>query len=286
MHLFQRRFAALPFLLVAFALLAHAAAAQEPRPWEVNLQPAFSPVQRDIVWLNWWVFGIITAITLFVGGLLVWVLYRYAEHRNPVPSRVSHHTWLEIAWTVIPVLILVMIAIPSFRLLYFEDRTSDPYMTVKVTGHQWYWEYTYPDQDGLAIESRGIAEDQLKPGQKRMLSVDNPLVVPAQKNIRILTTSADVIHSFFVPSFGVQKYAIPGRLMETWFLVEKPGNYYGECNQICGANHSIMPIEVRAIPEADFQAWVKQTKAQQNAENAIPAPSGAGSGARIAEVRR
>jgi len=288
MHLLQRRFAALPFSLVALALLTHGAAAQVPRPWQITLQPAFSPVQRDVVLLNWWVFGIITVITLFVGGLLAWVLYRYHEQRNPVPSRVSHHTWLEIAWTVIPVLILVLMAIPSFRLLYYEDHAVDPFMTVKVTGHQWFWEYTYPDQGGLDIESRIIPEDQLKPGQLRLLSVDNPLVVPAQKTIRILTTSGDVIHSFFVPSLGVQKYAIPGQAWETWFRVDQPGQYYGECNQICGTGHSLMPIEVRAVPEADFQTWVKQTKAQQSAGNAIPpsAPSGASAEGRVADVRR
>ena len=164
-----------------------------------------------------------------------------------MPTRTSHNTVLEIAWTVIPVLILVVIAIPSFRLVYYEDRTHDADLTIKVTGHQWYWEYTYPDKNNIDFSSYIIPDDQLKPGQLRLLTVDNELVVPVGKNIRVLTTSGDVIHSFFIPALGVQRYAIPGRTIETWFRVDKPGMFYGECNQICGTNHSRMPIVVRAV---------------------------------------
>lgn len=280
MPLLRRRSAALAFLLAPL-LLAHGAVAQVPQPWAVDLQPAFSPVKHDIDALNLFVLVIITLITIFVGVLLVWVLYRYHASRHPVPNRVSHNTPLEVAWTIVPILILVAIAIPSFRLLYFEDRTKDPDMTVKVTAHQWYWEYTYPDQNGLDIDSRMIPVDKLKAGQLRLLSVDNPLVVPVNKNIRILETSSDVIHSFFIPSLGVQRYAIPGRTIETWTRVEKPGVYYGECNQICGTGHSDMPIEVRAVSGQDFEAWVKKTKEEQNAENA-PAKAGP----RLAELPR
>jgi len=203
---------------------------------------------------------IITLITLFVGVLLAWVIYRYNERKNPNPGRTSHHTILEVAWTILPVLILVAIAIPSFRLVYFQDRTNDAYLTVKVTGHQWYWEYTYPDKDNLDFSSYVVPDDQLKPGQLRLLAVDNPLVVPAEKNIRILTTSADVIHSFFIPALGVQRYAIPGRTIETWFRADKPGTYYGQCNQICGTNHSRMPIAIQAVTEQAFSAWLEQAK--------------------------
>ena len=161
-----------------------------------------------------------------------------------------HNTVLEIAWTVIPVLILVIMAIPSFRLIYYEDRTYDPDLTIKVTGHQWYWEYTYPDKGNLDFSSYIVPDDQLKPGQLRLLTVDHPLVVPVNKNIRILQTSGDVIHSFFIPSLGVQRYAIPGRIIETWMRVDKSGVYYGECNQICGTNHSRMPIMVQAMTGA------------------------------------
>jgi len=236
------------------------ALAQAPRPWQMGMQAAGSPVEQGIHSLNDLVLAIITVITVFVAGLLLWVVFRYSAKRNPVASRTSHHTWLEVAWTVLPVLILVVIAIPSFRLVYFEDRTNEADMTIKVVEHQWYWEYDYGDAAKVDFNSRLIATEDLKPGQLRLLDVDNQLVVPAGKNIRILTTSADVIHSFYIPSLGVQRYAIPGRTIETWFRVDKPGTYYGECNQVCGTNHSQMPISINAMPEADFQAWLVDAK--------------------------
>jgi cytochrome c oxidase subunit 2 len=169
---------------------------------------------------------------------------------------------LEVAWTLIPALILVVIAIPSFKLVFYEDHTTQADLTVKVTGHQWYWEYTYPDQGKLDFSSYIVPDDKLKPGQERLLTADSPMVVPAGKNIRILTTSTDVIHSFFVPSLGLQRYAIPGRTIETWFRADKPGLYVGECNQICGTNHSRMPINILAVPPEKFQAWVDYAKKQ------------------------
>ena len=249
--------AMMPLMTVLFSLPAQA---QAPRPWEMGMQPAFSPLKREIISLHNLVMVLITIIMIFVTALLVWVCIRYNEKRNPVPSQTSHNTTLEIAWTVIPVLILVIMAIPSFRLIYFLDRTPDPDMTVKVTGHQWYWEYTYPDNGGFAIESRYIKDEDLKPGQLRLLDVDNQMVIPAGKKIRILSTSADVIHSFFIPGLGVQRYAIPGRVIEMWLSADKPGVYYGECNQICGQDHSRMPIAVRAVTEAEFKTWAEQTK--------------------------
>ncbi len=177
---------------------------------------------------------------------------------------------------MVPVLILVVIAIPSFRLVYFEDRALDADMTIKVTGHQWYWEYTYPDNNGVDFSSYIIPQDQLKPGQLRLLDVDNQLVLPAGKKVRILTTSADVIHSFFIPSLGVQRYAIPGRTIETWVQIDQPGNYYGECNQICGTNHSQMPISIKAVTPAEFDTWVKdaKTKFAENGTPSLPAAAG------------
>ena len=189
---------------------------------------------------------------------------------------------LEIAWTVIPVLILVVMAIPSFRLVYYEDRTRDADLTVKVTGHQWYWEYSYPDNNNINFTSYIIPDDQLKPGQRRLLEVDNELVVPVGKNIRVLQTSTDVIHSWFIPALGVQRYAIPGRTIETWFKVDQPGTFYGECNQICGTNHSRMPIVVRAVPEQEFDAWLERGEDQilgrgATAPTAAPGRRGRGS---------
>jgi cytochrome c oxidase subunit II len=188
------------------------------------------------------------------------VMYRYNAKKNPVPSQTSHNTVIEILWTVVPVLILVVIAIPSFRLVYYQDRTPDPDMTIKVTGHQWYWEYNYPDQGNLDIESRYIHDEDLKPGQLRLLDVDNPLVIPVGKKIRILQGSTDVIHSWFIPALGVQRYAIPGRTIETWVEADQIGTFYGECNQICGQDHSRMPIAVKAVSDEDFKAWVEQAK--------------------------
>ncbi len=256
----------------AAALLLAAAAtpamAQMPKPWQMGMQTASSPVMAKIEELHDLVMVIITLVTIFVAALLLYVVWRYSARRNAHPSQTSHNTVLEIAWTLIPVLILVVIAIPSFRLIYFEDRTEAADMTIKVTGHQWYWEYTYPDHGNVDFSSRLVPEDQLKPGQMRLLDVDEQLVLPAGKNIRILTTSADVIHSFYIPALGVQRYAIPGRTIETWVRIDKPGTYYGECNQICGTMHSGMPISIRALPDAEFQAWVVQAKTKYAAATA------------------
>jgi len=258
MNFLGRRAAALSAL--ALGVLAFPAMAQTPAPWQMGMQTPHSPVQAGIQSLNYWVTVVIVLITVFVAGLLAYVMWRYSAKRNPVAGKLSHHSLLEVAWTAIPVLILAGIAIPSFRLVYFEDRTHDADLTVKVTGHQWYWEYTYPDAKGLHYDSYMVHDEDLKPEQKglRHLAVDNQLVLPAGKNIRILTTSSDVIHSFFIPSLGVQRYAIPGRTIETWVKVDKPGDYYGECNQICGTNHSVMPISVHAVTPEEFQAWLTQ----------------------------
>jgi cytochrome c oxidase subunit 2 len=236
-----------------------------PRPWEMGMQRSFGPIKDRIIELHDLVLVIITLITLFVGGLLIWVMIRYNSRRNPIPSQTSHNTVIEILWTVIPVLILVVIAIPSFRLIYYQDRTPDPDMTIKVTGHQWYWEFTYPDQGNIDIESRYIHDEDLKPGQLRLLDVDNQVVIPVGKKIRILTSSSDVIHSFFIPALGVQRYAIPGRTIETWLEADQVGTFYGECNQICGQDHSRMPISVKAISEADFKTWVEAAKKSASA---------------------
>ncbi len=271
MHDLKRLMSAAIFTPIMLLAGLTPAAADAPKPWQMGMQDAASPVAVAVHRLDTLVLVIITAITLFVAGLLLWVAFRYSAKRNPVPSRTSHNSLLEVAWTVIPVLILVVIAIPSFRLVYFEDRTRDADMTIKVVGHQWYWQYDYSDAAKVEFASRMIAEEDLKPGQKRLLEVDNQLAVPVGKNIRILTTSADVIHSFFIPSLGVQRYAIPGRTIETWFRVDKPGVYYGECNQVCGINHSAMPIAVNAMPEGEFQAWLANAKTKfAEAQPAMP----------------
>lgn len=260
--------------LVALACAGGALAASTdlgvPHPWGLGLQDSASPVKERIASLHNLLLVIITLITLFVLALLAYACWRFAAARNPTPSRTSHNTLLEVAWTVIPVLILVVIAVPSFRLLYFMDRTEQPDMTVKVTAFQWAWEYEYLDADGLKFESYMLQPDQaVAQGKRRLLDVDNELVVPAGRNIRVLVTSRDVIHSFFIPALGVQKYNIPGRTIETWFRADRPGVYYGQCNQICGVNHAFMPIVVRAVTEAEFTTWLEQAK--QRFAGAVPA---------------
>ena len=251
------------FALAFIAVLAgtQLAWAAEPQPWEIAMQPAATPVRDELSALHDHILmPIITVITLFVLALLGIAIFRFNHRRHPVPTRTSHNTVIEMLWTVVPVLILVVIAIPSFKLMYYMDRVPNPEMTIKVTGHQWYWSYEYPDQGGLAFDSNIIPENELKPDQKRLLDVDNPLVVPADTIIRIEITGTDVIHSWFVPSFGVQEYAIVGRLNESWMKIEHAGTYYGQCNQICGVNHAFMPIKVEAVSKDDFQKWLVDAK--------------------------
>jgi len=246
--------------VVGTLMAAAIAGAAEPKPWQLGFQPAATAVMDRLSAFHDVLLIIITLIAAFVLGLLVYVMWRFNQQRSAAPSRTSHNTVIEMLWTVVPVLILISIAIPSFKLMYYMDRVPNPEMTIKVTGHQWYWSYEYPDQGGLAFDSNIIPEDQLKAGQKRLLDVDNPLVVPADTIIRVLVTGTDVIHSWFMPSFGVQEYAIVGRLNESWMKIEHPGTYYGQCNQICGVNHAFMPIKVEAMPKDAFQRWLVDAK--------------------------
>ncbi|QTL01760.1 cytochrome c oxidase subunit II [Aquabacter sp. L1I39] len=232
----------------------------QPSDWQINLQGAATPVMESIHSFNTFILVIITAIVLFVMVLLAIVMVRFNERANPVPSKTSHNTMIEVAWTVVPVMILVAIAIPSFRLLHLELNIPQPDITVKVTGHQWYWSYEYPDNGGFSFDSLMVADKDLKPGQPRLLAVDNEVVVPVNKNVRIQVTAADVIHSFAVPSFGVKIDALPGRLNESWFKATKEGIYYGQCSELCGRDHAFMPIAVRVVSEDAFNQWIAQAK--------------------------
>lgn len=242
----------------ALALASNVAHAQKAEPWGFTLQPAATEVASDINWFNNFTLTIVTIIVLFVLALLIYVVVRFNKNANPVPSKVTHNTIIEVVWTIAPVLILLVIAIPSFRLLFKEVVIPKYDLTVKATGNQWYWNYTYPDSGNLKFDSYMLPEDKItdKVKQPRLLAVDYAMVVPVGKTVRIQTTATDVIHSFAVPSFGVKIDAIPGRLNESWFKVEKPGRYYGQCSELCGTNHAFMPIEVIAVPEADYQAWL------------------------------
>lgn len=239
---------------VALAALGH------PTPWQTGLQDAGSPVMENIIWFHRLLLIVITLITVVVLVLLVWVMVRFNQRVHPAPSRTTHRTSLEVAWTVIPIAILVFIAVPSFRLLFLEQNIPPADLTVKATGKQWYWSYGYPDQGKFEFDSLMIQDKDLKPDQPRLLSVDNEMVVPVNKVVRVQVTGSDVIHSFAVPSFGIKIDAIPGRLNETWFKATKEGIYYGQCSELCGKNHAYMPIAVRVVSDSDFNAWLEDAK--------------------------
>ena len=248
-------------VMMAFGLLfANTAFAAEPQPWQLGLQDPAGSIAEKATSLHNMLLIIITAISLFVLALLVYVCVRFRRSANPNPSKTSHNTVIEILWTVVPVLILVVIAVPSFQLLYFMDKTKDTEMVIKVTGNQWYWNYEYPDE-GVSFDSYLVDEEDLGENDIRLLSVDNPMVVPAGTRIKLLVTGNDVMHSFFVPSLAVQIYSIAGRINEAWIDVpEGTKKYYGQCNQICGVNHAYMPIVVQALNEADYAEWLLNAK--------------------------
>lgn len=281
--------AALAAALVAFSPAVASAQNGMPQPWEINLQPAATEVATFIHWFHDWVNVLIFVITLFVLGLLVYVVFRFNEKANPVPSKTTHHALLEVAWTIIPVLILVVIAIPSFRLLKLQLEIPQADMTVKVTGKQWYWSYEYPQDGGSfgfdslmldekqraeAIQSKKIAESEAP----RLLAVDNEAVVPVGKVVRVQVTGADVIHKFALPAFGLKIDAIPGRLNETWFKADREGIFYGQCSFICGQNHAFMPIAIRVVSQERYTAWLAEAK--QKFANAADATS------KVAEAAR
>ena len=237
------------------------AALGQPVDWQLGLQDAGTPVMEDIVWFHdYLLLGIITAIALFVLVLLIIIMVRFNATRNPTPSRTTHNTLIEVLWTAIPVLILVVIAIPSFKLLFYQLNLPPADVTVKATGNQWFWSYTYPDNGNFEFNSILVPTDKLKPGQLRLLTVDNEMVVPVNKVVRVQTIGSDVIHSFAVPSFGIKIDSIPGRLNETWFKATREGVYYGQCSELCGRDHAFMPIAVRVVSEQAFNAWVEDAK--------------------------
>ncbi len=256
-----------PALAFLSLLAAAPALADQPQPWGIWTQPAASPTMHQIVALNSLITGIILGIVVLVFGLLGYVIYRFRASRNPVPAKWTHNTPLELAWTLGPVLVLVLIAFPSFHLLYSMDRVKDADLTLKVTGHQWYWSYDYPDQK-ISFDANLVQDSDLKPGQPRLLTADAPVVLPVDTVVRIQTTADDVIHSWSVPALGVKIDAIPGRLNETWVKIDQPGTYYGQCSQLCGINHGFMPIEIDAVPKDQFAAWLQQNQAKQKSSSA------------------
>ena len=261
------RLIALVVMSVAGGGAAMAAApAGQPEPWQTGLQAAVTPVMEDVSWFYDFLLWIIAAIVLLVLGLLIVVMVRFNARANPTPSRTTHNTAIEVIWTIVPVLILVAISVPSFRLLFYQLHVPKADITVKATGKQWFWSYSYPDSK-FEFDSLMVQDKDLKPGQPRLLAVDNEMVVPVNKVVKVLVTGADVIHSFSVPSFGIKIDAIPGRVNETWFKAEREGVYYGQCSQLCGRDHAFMPIAVRVVSEQQYSAWLDQAKKKYAAES-------------------
>jgi cytochrome c oxidase subunit 2 len=265
----------LTFLLGFFAFLVVASPALAdslPRPWQLGFPEAASPVKEQMDHFHDILMVVITLITIFVTVLLAYTCIRFRAKRNPVPSKTTHNTLIEIIWTAIPVIILVLIAIPSIRLLYYSDHIEKPDMTLKVIGYQWYWGYVYPDNGNIAFESYLVKDEDLKPGQIRLLDVDKEVVLPIDTNVRVLMTASDVIHAWAVPALGVKKDAVPGRLNETWLRITKPGVYYGQCSELCGQGHGFMPIKVRAVTKPEFAAWVASHGGAPAAKAPVVAP--------------
>jgi cytochrome c oxidase subunit 2 len=250
----------LPLAVAATALLPAASYADQPRPWEIWHQAPASSIMETIDSFHVELVVISFLIVALVLGLLGWCILRFNERANPQPSRTTHNTLIEVIWTAVPVMILVGIAIPSFKLLYAEDVIPKPELTIKAIGHQWYWSYEYPDNGGFGFDSTMIEEKDLKQGQPRLLETDNHVVLPVGTTIRVITTATDVIHSWAVPAFGVKQDSVPGRLNETWFKIEQPGMYYGQCSELCGVNHGFMPIQVEAVSKERYAQWVEEAK--------------------------
>jgi cytochrome c oxidase subunit 2 len=232
-------------------------------PWQLNFQPAHSPVMEQLTWLHDTVNIIIFIVTAVVMVLLLYVCVRFRKKANPVPNKFTHNALVEVLWTVIPILILVGIAIPSLRIhyQYVDNQTiiNNPDLTLKIVGNQWYWHYEYPDE-AIAYDSNYKKVDELLEGEPRLLAVDNPIVVPVNKVVRLQITGADVIHNWALPAFGVKQDAMPGKLNESWFKATKEGIYYGQCSELCGKYHGFMPIEVRVVSEEQYEEWLKWAK--------------------------
>jgi cytochrome c oxidase subunit 2 len=232
----------------------------QPRDWQMGLQPAASTTMERLVDFHNLLMVIITLITAFVLLLLLYVMYRFSARRNPTASKTTHNTVIEVLWTAVPVIILVVIAIPSFKLMYYADRVEDADMTIKAIGHQWYWSYEYPDHGDFTFDGIMLSDDEREEGQPRLLATDTFVVLPVDTKIRLLVTADDVLHNFAMPAFGIKLDANPGMINETWVQITREGTYYGQCSEICGAGHSYMPIAIKAVSKEAFDEWVEQAK--------------------------
>lgn len=250
-------------LVPAFAAYAQPEVVGIAKPWQLNFQEAASPVMEKLASMHHFLLILITVITVLVLIALIYICVRFNRRANPVPSKTTHNSLLEVIWTGIPILILVAIAIPSLRTHYFMEEVVEPQLTLKVVGYQWYWHYEYPDQGGISFDSYMKKDNELKEGEPRLLTVDNNLVVPVDTTVRVLLTGGDVIHAFAMPALGVKRDAVPGRLNETWFKATKIGRYYGQCSELCGVGHGFMPIVLDVVSKEDFAKWVKAKQKEQ-----------------------
>ena len=242
-------------LLAPFSLYA-----EQPKDWQLGFQKAASGHMEDLVWFHdFMLLPIITGITVFVLFLVIYACIRYRASRNPIASTTSHNTLIEVIWTLVPCLILILMAVPSFKLLYSQDKIPPADVTIKAIGYQWYWGYEYPDEN-IVFDSYMIEDSELQPGQPRLLSVDNEIVVPVDKVIKVLITANDVLHAWALPSFGVKRDAVPGRINETWFKADRTGTFYGQCSELCGIKHAFMPITVKVVTQEDYKKWLDDAK--------------------------
>ena len=265
---------AMLFVLLHPILFIQKLIASEPlgiaKDYGIDLQSPVTEVAQDVYSMHTFVTIIMAIITLFVLGLLIWVCFKYSAKKNKNPSTTVHNTFVEILWTAIPVLILVVIAVPSFKLLYKQDVIPEPDLTIKAIGYQWYWGYEYPDNGNFTYEAFMLqSADELEEDKpfKRMLTTDTKVVVPVNKIVRMQVTAADVLHSWAIPAFGVKTDAVPGRLNETWFKAEKTGIYYGMCSELCGVNHQSMPIEIHVVTQNEFEVWIEEAKTKYASKN-------------------
>jgi cytochrome c oxidase subunit II len=258
--------------LLSLMFFSSAAFANQPKDWQLGFQKAASQGMKDIVWFHdYMLLPIITAITVFVLFLLLYTCVRYRASKNKVASTTSHNTTIEVLWTLIPCLILIVMAVPSFKVLYSQDTIPKADVTIKAVGYQWYWGYEYPDEN-IIFDSYMVEEKDLKENQPRLLTVDNEIYVPVNKVVKVMITANDVLHAWALPSFGVKRDAVPGRINETWFKADKTGTYYGQCSELCGIKHAFMPITVNVVSEDEYNQWLEEAKvkfAKEDLDNNI-----------------
>ena len=261
--IYQKFNSLVPLSIASICLLwTQISHASEPKPWQWYFQPPATPVMEQIIEFHNLMFFVEVGIVLLVLGLMVYIVVKFNSKANPEPTKTTHNTVLEVVWTVIPIVILIVFAVPSMKLLFFMEKAQNPEMTLKVTGNQWHWSYQYPDNGNFEFDSNIIPDEDIKPGQRRLLEVDNQVVLPVNTEIKVLLTARDVMHNWAVPAFGIKIDTIPGRINETWMKVTKTGTYYGQCSELCGVAHSRMPIAVKVVSKEDFKQWVKKAKSE------------------------